>query len=132
MSVCLSVCQGPETQITFNKIVPPNFRAQKLFKTSSSYFLLLFLRPFPRSNCRRRWRRYFWDLEGGWGDLGALFWAKGLGGSWFLFFSWRGGGGGGGVLGVLIGGSEPKWEMRRTRCGGSTGCIMHWVHTSSI
>ncbi len=53
-----------------------------------------------------------------------FFWAKGLGGSW------RGGGGGGGVLGVLIGGSEPKWEMRRTRWGGSTGCIMHRVHTS--
>jgi hypothetical protein len=29
------------------------------------YFLLLLLRPFPRSNCRRRWGRYFWDLEGG-------------------------------------------------------------------
>jgi hypothetical protein len=28
-----------------------------------------------------------------------------------LFFSWRGGGGGGGVLRVLIGGSEPEWEM---------------------
>jgi len=37
------------------------------------YFLLLLLRPFPRSNCRRRWGRYFWDLEGGWRDLGALF-----------------------------------------------------------
>jgi len=61
-----------------------------------------------------------------------FFWAKGLGGSWFLFFSWRGGGGGSGVLGVLIGGSEPKWEMRRTGWGGSTGCIMHRVHTSSM
>ncbi len=29
------------------------------------YFLLLLLRPFSRSNCRRRWGRYFWDLEGG-------------------------------------------------------------------
>jgi hypothetical protein len=46
-----------------------------------------------------------------------FFWAKGLGGSWFLFFSWRGGGGGGGVLGVLIGGSELEWEMRRTEWG---------------
>ncbi len=52
-----------------------------------------------------------------------FFWAKGLGGSRFLFFSWRGGGGGGGVLGVLIG--------RRTGWGGSTGCIMHRVHTSN-
>jgi hypothetical protein len=60
-----------------------------------------------------------------------FFWAKGLGRSWFYFFSWRGGGGGGGVLGVLIGGSEPEWEMRRTGWGGSTGCIMHWIHTSS-
>jgi hypothetical protein len=51
--VCQSVCRGPETQITFNKTVPPNSRAQKLFRTSSSYFLLLLLRPFPRSNCRR-------------------------------------------------------------------------------
>jgi len=41
--------------------------------TSSFYFLLLLLRPFSRSNCRRQWGRYFWDLEGGWGDLGALF-----------------------------------------------------------
>jgi hypothetical protein len=30
----------------------------------------------------------------------------------FYFFR---GGEGGGVLGVLIGGSEPEWEMRRTR-----------------
>jgi hypothetical protein len=59
-----------------------------------------------------------------------FFWAKGLGGSWFLFFSWRGGGGRGGVLGVLIGGSELEWEMWRTGWGGSTGCIMHRVHTS--
>jgi len=61
-----------------------------------------------------------------------IFWAKGLGGSWFLFFSWRRGGGGGGVLGVLIGGSESKWEMRRTGWGGSTGCIMHRVHISVL
>jgi hypothetical protein len=27
--------------------------------------LLLLLRSFLRSNCRRRWGRYFWDLEGG-------------------------------------------------------------------
>ncbi len=50
----------------------------------------------------------------------------------FFFFSWRGGGGGGGVLGVLIGGSELEWEMRRTGWGGSTECIMHRVHTSSF
>ncbi len=42
----------------------------------------------------------------------------------------EGGGGGGGVLGVLIGGSEPEWEMRRTRWGGSTRCIVHLIHTS--
>jgi len=30
----------------------------------------------------------------------------------FYFFR---GGEGGGVLGVLIGGSEPEWEMQRTR-----------------
>jgi hypothetical protein len=36
------------------------------------------------------------------------------------------------VLGVLIGGSEPKWEMRRTKWGGSTGCIMHRVHSSIV
>jgi len=47
----------------------------------------------------------------------------------FIFFV-EGGGGGGGVLGVLIGGNELEWEMRRTGRGGSTGCIMHWVHTS--
>jgi hypothetical protein len=27
---------------------------------------------------------------------------------------------------------EPEWEMRRTGWGGSTGCIMHQVHTSWI
>jgi hypothetical protein len=48
----------------------------------------------------------------------------------FIFFM-EGGGGGGGVLGVLIGESEPEWEMQRTGWGGSTGCIMHRVHTSS-
>jgi len=48
-----------------------------------------------------------------------FFWAKGLRGSWFLFFFlWRGGGGGGGVLGVLIGGNEPEWKMWRTKWGG--------------
>jgi len=46
----------------------------------------------------------------------------------FIFFV-EGGGGGGRVLGVLIGGSEPEWEMQRTRWGGSTGCVMHRVHT---
>jgi hypothetical protein len=35
----------------------------------------------------------------------------------FIFFVE---GGGGGVLGVLIGGSEPKWEMRRTGWGGGS------------
>jgi len=35
----------------------------------------------------------------------------------FIFFM-EGGGGGGGVLGVLIGGSEPEWEMQRTGWGG--------------
>ncbi len=52
-SVSLSVCRGLETQITFNKTIPPNSRAQKLSRTSSSYFLLLLLCPFPRSNCQR-------------------------------------------------------------------------------
>jgi hypothetical protein len=27
---------------------------------------------------------------------------------------------------------EPEWEMRRTEWGGSTRCIMHRVHTSSV
>jgi hypothetical protein len=35
--------------------------------------LLLLLRPFSCSNCRRRWGRYFWDLEGGWRDLSVFF-----------------------------------------------------------
>ncbi len=46
-----------------------------------------------------------------------FFWAKGLGGSW------RGGGGEGGVLGVLIGGSEPEWEIRRTGWGDRWGAL---------
>ncbi len=52
-SLSVSVCRGPETHITFNKTVPPNLRAQKLFRASSSYFLLLLLRLFPRSNYRK-------------------------------------------------------------------------------
>jgi len=32
-------------------------------------------------------------------------------------------GGGGGVLGVLIGGSEPEWEMRRTGWGDRRGAL---------
>jgi hypothetical protein len=47
----------------------------------------------------------------------------------FIFFV-EGGVGGGGVLWVLIGGSELEWEMQRTGWGGSTGCIMHRVHTN--
>ncbi len=104
-------------------------RAQKLFRTSSSYFLLLLLHLFLCNNCRCRWGRYFWDLEGE--EIWVrFFWAKGLGGSWFLFFSWRGGGGGGGVLGVLRGGNDLEWEMWKTGWGGLTGCIMHRVHIS--
>jgi hypothetical protein len=25
---------------------------------------------------------------------------------------------------------EPEWEMRKIGCKRSTGCIMHWVHTT--
>ncbi len=52
-SVYLSVYRGPETHITFNKTVTSNSRAQKLFRTLSSYLLLLLLCPFPRNNCWR-------------------------------------------------------------------------------
>jgi len=38
----------------------------------------------------------------------------------FIFFV-QGGRGGGGVLGVLIGGSESEWEMRKTEWGGIDG-----------
>jgi hypothetical protein len=48
----------------------------------------------------------------------------------FIFFV-EGGRGWGWGSRVLIGGSEPKWEMRRTGWGGSTRCIMHRVHTSN-
>jgi hypothetical protein len=81
MSVCLSVSRGPETQITFNKTVPrtrgpKNYSGPRVL-TSYFYFYVCFcvataegpyfllLRPFSRSNCRRRWGTYFWDLEGG-------------------------------------------------------------------
>jgi len=36
-AVCVSVCRSLETQITF-KIVPPNSRAQKLFRTLITLF----------------------------------------------------------------------------------------------
>jgi hypothetical protein len=39
----------------------------------------------------------------------------------FIFF--MEGGGGGGVLGVLIGGSELEWEMRRTGWGDRRGAL---------
>ncbi len=47
----------------------------------------------------------------------------------FIFFVE---GGGGGVLGVLIGGSEPEWKMRRTGWRALTRCIMHRVHISIV
>ncbi len=70
-----SVCRGLETQITFNKIVFSNSRAQKLFRTSSSYFYI-------------RFRAATVVVDGG-GIFGIwrvgekiwvhFFWAKGLG-----------------------------------------------------
>jgi len=48
----------------------------------------------------------------------------------FIFFV-EGEGGGGEVLRVLIGGSEPEWEMEGP-VRGSTRCIMHWVHISTL
>jgi len=39
---------------------------------------------------------------------------------WVHFFSWSPRGG---VLGVLIGGSEPEWEMRRTGWGDRRGAL---------
>jgi hypothetical protein len=49
LSVCASVCQGLETQIIF-KTVPPNSRAQKLFKTSITHFYFFTYRvPSPES-----------------------------------------------------------------------------------
>jgi len=99
LSVSVFVCRGPETHITFNKTVPPNSRAQKLFRTSNSYFLLLLLRSFSRNNCRRSLLLTFTftsvstqQLPSSMGKvfLGfgrceeiwvRFFWAKGLGGS---------------------------------------------------
>ncbi len=48
--------------------------------------------------------------------VGEEIWVRFFGLRVFIFFV-EGGGGGGGVLGVLIGGSEPEWEMRRTGWG---------------
>jgi hypothetical protein len=42
----------------------------------------------------------------------------------------EGGGGEGGVLGVLIGGGELEWEMRRTGWGDRRGALCTRVHTS--
>jgi hypothetical protein len=57
------------------------------------------------------------------------FWAKGLGGSWFLFFSWRGW-----VWGFR---GLNRWNWTgvgnvKDWVGGSTGSIMHQVHTSML
>jgi hypothetical protein len=41
----------------------------------------------------------------------------------FIFFVEGGGGGGGGVIGDLISGSEPEWEMRRTGWARLTGAL---------
>ncbi len=47
LSICASVCRGPEIHITF-KIVPPNSRAQKLFRTSITHFYFFTYRvPSP-------------------------------------------------------------------------------------
>jgi len=40
----------------------------------------------------------------------------------FIFFM-EGGGRGAGVLGALIGGSEPEWDMRRTSGGDRRGAL---------
>jgi hypothetical protein len=49
MSVCASVCRGPETHITF-KTVPPNSRVQKLFRTSITHFYFFTYQvPSPES-----------------------------------------------------------------------------------
>ncbi len=124
-SVSLSVCRGPKTQITFNKTVPSTRGPKNYLRpwVLTSYFYINFRAAtavVDGGDIFEIWRvgEEIWV---------RFFWAKGLGGSWFLFFSWRRGGGGGGVLRVLIGGSEPEWEMRRTGLGGSTGCIMHRV-----
>jgi len=45
------------------------------------YFLLLLLRPFPRSNYRRRWGGIFGIWRVGEEIWVRFFWAKGLGGS---------------------------------------------------
>jgi len=142
------VYRGPETHITFNKTVPSNLRAQKLeFLLLTFTFTSVSAQQLPEVLTSYfyfyiRFRAATAVVDGG-STFGIwrvgeeiwvrFFWAKGLGRSWFWFFSWRGGGGGGGggVLGVLMGGNEPKWEMRRTGWRGSTGCIMHRVHTNN-
>jgi hypothetical protein len=49
----------------------------------------------------------------------------------FIFFV-EGGGGGGGVLGVLIGGSELKWEMWRTGWRDRRGALCTRVHINLV
>jgi hypothetical protein len=120
-SVCLSVCQGLKTHITFNKIVPRTRRPKNYsgLRVLTSYFY--FYVHFHATTAVVNGGGIFGIWRVGEEIWVRFFWAKGLGGSWFLFFSWRGGGGGGGVLGVLIGGNEPEWEMRKTGWGGIDG-----------
>jgi len=77
--VSVSVCWGPETHITFNKIVPPNSRAQKLFRTSSSYFY--FYVCFCVATAVVDGGGIFGIWRVGEEIWVRFFWAKGLGGS---------------------------------------------------
>jgi hypothetical protein len=85
------------------------------------YFLLLLLRPFLRNNCRCRWGRYFWDLEGGWGDLGVFFLGLGFRRVMvFIFFVEGGRGWGWGSRGL----NRWKWTgvgNAKDRVGGIDG-----------
>jgi len=140
LSVYPSVCQGPETQISFNKTVPCNFLPEwgwwavggEVF--SFKLYLVWIVDFLCKFYLGARGRIYFpfsqWE-----GPRCLAFIPFKFGGFrrvMILFYFVEGGGGGGGVLGVLIGGSELEWEMRKTGWGGSTGCIMHRVHTSML
>jgi len=77
----MSVCRGPETHITFNKIVPPNSRAQKYLgpRVFTSYFY--FYIHFRAATAVVDGGGIFGNWRVGEEIWVRLFWAKGLGGS---------------------------------------------------
>jgi len=89
--VFLSICRGLETHITFNKNCPPELEGPKTIQNLEFLLLTFIFTSVPVQQLPSSMGEVFLRFEGWVRRFGcAFFWAKGLGESWFLFFSWRG------------------------------------------